>query len=430
MKGDSIARIDSLILDVAAEHGWGSPCDIVVLDDPDGALTRAALEVVAAHAEDAGDEAVSEAAEEPGNSNVDSTRLLIGARSYAQATMLAKLATDAGLRHYVSIAGIDGPLELEQFLAAEVSNGASFDFVLTRLPKALAELEYLANCVAANAETVMVDGTNSRHVTFIGGGNTKHMTRSQNDVLAKYFDDVQASRGQGKFRCLVAQGSRVPAATAESAQKRFSHLPSSYSAPIESTESGDIVGVGGVFGGASIDFGGKLLVEAALPRIRESGADDAQEQGASSMEKPFTVVDFGSGNGQVSLALLHGIPEIQVIATDVSSDAVVSTKRTLQDFIGEGRAQVHWDDGGSEIPASSVDAVLLNPPFHEGTRIDATIAHDLIDAAMRILAPGGTLYLVHNSHLRYRPELETRFKRVGQLARDDKFTVLIASGVR
>ena len=73
-----------------------------------------------------------------------------------------------------------------------------------------------------------------------------------------------------------------------------------------------------------------------------------------------------------------------------------------------------------------MDLVLLNPPFHEGARIDMTLVQGLLDAAQRVLVDSGELLFVHNSHLRYRPALEARFASVNELHRDRMFTVLRA----
>ena len=86
-----------------------------------------------------------------------------------------------------------------------------------------------------------------------------------------------------------------------------------------------------------------------------------------------------------------------------------------------------WDDAGSQLPDASFDTIALNPPFHDGTTVDATLVQHLLDASVRLLAPGGSLYLVHNSHLRYRGEVERRFGAVEQIARDKTFTVLRAT---
>ena len=88
--------------------------------------------------------------------------------------------------------------------------------------------------------------------------------------------------------------------------------------------------------------------------------------------------------------------------------------------------QVTWDDAISQLQDRSVDLVLLNPPFHDGTAIDATLVQGLLDAASRVLRPGGQLWFVHNSHLRFRTEVERRVGPVRQRARDRRFTVLSA----
>ena len=60
----------------------------------------------------------------------------------------------------------------------------------------------------------------------------------------------------------------------------------------------------------------------------------------------------------------------------------------------------------SSLPAGSADLILLNPPFHLGAAVHAGAGLKLIEAAGRVLAPGGELWTVFNSHLHYRPALE------------------------
>ncbi len=49
---------------------------------------------------------------------------------------------------------------------------------------------------------------------------------------------------------------------------------------------------------------------------------------------------------------------------------------------------------------------MLNPPFHIGAAVHAGIALKLFADAGRVLAPGGELWALWNSHLRHRPALE------------------------
>ncbi|SDL79532.1 16S rRNA (guanine1207-N2)-methyltransferase [Corynebacterium mycetoides] len=234
------------------------------------------------------------------------------------------------------------------------------------MPKSLARLDYVARAIA---------GAGFDDATVVFGANNKHLSRSMNTVLAQSFGSVAASLGRGKFRCLVATQPQ----------------PVAY-AP---TEVGGLVAFGGVFSGAKPDPGGELL-RSALPA--ELGR----------------FLDLGCGNGSVSRGLSGDIT-----ATDSDADAVLSARA-----IG---LHCTWDDAGSRFADASFDTIALNPPFHDGTTIDVTLVGGLLDASQRLLAPGGSLYLVHNSHLRYRGEVERRFARVAQVARDRTFTVLRAS---
>mgnify|MGYP002714131328 CR=1 FL=1 len=232
------------------------------------------------------------------------------------------------------------------------------------MPKSLARLDYLARSIA---------GAGYTDVRVVLGANNKHLSRGMNAVLGESFSDVSASLGRGKFRCLVASGPREVA--------------------YEPVRGDGLVAIGGVFSGAKPDRGGELL-RSCLP------------------EEPGRLLDLGCGNGSVTRGLGG-------TATDSDADAVLSARAIGMDAT--------WDDAGSQFPDASFDTIALNPPFHDGTTVDATLVQKLLDATVRLLAPGGTLYLVHNSHLRYRSEVERRFSSVEQVARDRTFTVLRAT---
>lgn len=250
-------------------------------------------------------------------------------------------------------------------LDAYLAGSSGSAVAVGEMPKSLGRLDYLARSIA---------GAGFDQVTMVLGANNKHLARSMNTVLGESFTDVAASLGRGKFRCLVASG-----------PKPVTYTPAS---------SRELVAIGGVFSGTKPDLGGELL-RASLP---------------ASLGR---YLDLGCGNGSVSRGLQGA-----VMATDSDADAVLSARA-----IG---LHVTWDDAGSALADSSFDTIALNPPFHDGTTVDATLVQHLLDAAARLLAPGGSLYLVHNSHLRYRAEVERRFDAVEEVARDARYTVLRA----
>jgi 16S rRNA (guanine1207-N2)-methyltransferase len=116
-------------------------------------------------------------------------------------------------------------------------------------------------------------------------------------------------------------------------------------------------------------------------------------------------------------------PAIAVTATDRSAGAVASARATAQaNGVGD-RVTVVRDDALAEFPAGSADVVLCNPPFHAGASVYAGVAEKLFDGAARALRPGGELWTVYNSHLRYRGTLQRVIGPTEQLGRNRKFTV-------
>jgi 16S rRNA (guanine1207-N2)-methyltransferase len=115
--------------------------------------------------------------------------------------------TDAGLRGIRvhqdlatgrrALARNAAELRIDGFSAHELTpsllDGARV--VLLQLPKALAELEEIADAVARWAAPDAV---------LVAGGRVKHMTLAQNEVLGRSFGVVQAQRAERKSRLIVA----------------------------------------------------------------------------------------------------------------------------------------------------------------------------------------------------------------------------------
>jgi len=325
-----LRTLDSLILGTAADT-LAQASTVLVCDDPTGDLERAALHTGA--------------------------RVLLLDSDYNRCQAAAdgvEVAGDTRLDEFLGGAGVDGPC-----------------VAVGEMPKSLGRVDYLAASIAS---------AGAADATVVFGGNNKHLSRSMNDTLAASFTDVAASRGRGKFRCLVASGPREVA--------------------YEPRRADGFVAFGGVFSGAKEDRGGAMLRQ-ALP----------SELGR--------FLDLGCGNGSVSRGLEGAVSiTVSITATDSDADAVLSARAIGLDAT--------WDDAGSRFDDASFDTVALNPPFHDRAAVDATQVQHLLDAAARLLSPGGQLFMVHNSHLRYRGEVERRFSAVEQVARDTTFTVLRA----
>lgn len=266
--------------------------------------------------------------------------------------------------------------------------------VLYRLARPLEALEELSWLVArwASPEVLLLAGQLQRHLNF-----------SLNTALENVFDDVSASRGYYKARALRARGPK----TLHGDQPP--RMPRKNVVHIAESEL-QLRAYGLTFGAARLDPGTKLLLETLLASPPEQFAPGA------------TVVDLGCGNGTIVATLAKHFESSDLIATDDSASAVQSTTATLA-ANAMSDVQVMHQAGLQRLADTSVDAVVLNPPFHDGTHITTDIAFFLFDEVARTLKPGGVLLTVFNAARNYRPQLQHRVGPTWQLARDKRFIV-------
>ena len=269
-------------------------------------------------------------------------------------------------------------------LGAELLSGA--DLVLLQLPRTLAELEEISDAVARYAPAGAV---------LLAGGRVKHMSLGMNAVLGKYFGTVQPQLARQKSRLLIA-----------SDPLRAEGTP-----PYPVTEHNaeldlDICAHGAVFAGTRLDIGTRFLLT-FLPEIPAAAR----------------AVDLGCGTGILAAMYARRNPGAEVLATDRSAAAVASAGATARANGLAASITAVQDDAMSTFPAGSADLILLNPPFHLGSSVHAGAGLKLFEAAGRVLAPGGQLWTVFNSHLRYMPALERLVGPTTVKGRNPKFTV-------
>jgi 16S rRNA (guanine1207-N2)-methyltransferase len=76
------------------------------------------------------------------------------------------------------------------------------------------------------------------------------------------------------------------------------------------------------------------------------------------------------------------------------------------------------------------DAIVSNPPFHQGRADLPELGRAFITSAADALQPDGRLLLVANRHLPYEAVLGQRFREVRTLVTQEGFKVIEATGVR
>ncbi|MEP5152949.1 class I SAM-dependent methyltransferase [Planktotalea sp.] len=261
-----------------------------------------------------------------------------------------------------------------------VEQDASFEHAVVFLPRAKAEAQHLIAHAIERAPNgwIVLDGQKTDGIESI----VKQVARSV--AIEGSF-----SKGHGKtvwFRAADAQDLLAWRAEPTDVDGGFSTAP-------------------GVFSADGIDPASAMLIP-HLP-------DDMR--GA--------VVDLGAGWGFLSAKLLSNAPKISRLhLVEDNKTALDCARSNVQD----ARAEFHWADALSWNLREPVHTVIMNPPFHTARNAEPSLGIGFINAAAKLLKPGGKLYMVANAHLPYEPTLEAAFSKVDVLERSTRFKVFCA----
>ncbi len=134
------------------------------------------------------------------------------------------------------------------------------------------------------------------------------------------------------------------------------------------------------------------------------------------------VADLGAGWGFLARAVLAhpGVKSLELV--EAEADALACARANVTD----DRARFHWADVASFRPEALMDVVVMNPPFHSGRDADPGLGAAFIQAARRMLAPNGALWLVANRHLPYDSVLTDAFLEHKEVGGDRSFRVIHA----
>ncbi len=161
----------------------------------------------------------------------------------------------------------------------------------------------------------------------------------------------------------------------------------------------------GVFSDGAIDKGSALLA-AALPA-----------------KLPARMADLGAGWGYLSNAVLarDGVKSLDLIEAEALSLDCARLNVT------DDRASFHWADALSWTPGKKYDGIVMNPPFHTGSKGTPSLGQGFIAASARMLAPHGKLWMVANRHLPYEAALRDHFRNVDEMPGDGAYKLFHAT---
>lgn len=272
-------------------------------------------------------------------------------------------------------------------LSELAGNSVPYDLVIARVPKNLSFFED----ILARLSGIVAPGT-----PLLAGYMIKHQAASAFDLVAKYYGETRTTLAKKKARLILSEFTRSPAVS-----------PYPLHVAIPGFEH-PFVHHSNLFSREKLDIGSRFFLE-HLP----SGAFR-------------NLVDLGCGNGIVGIQAKRMNPGAKVFFTDESRMAIESAEMNFRNFFPTGEAEYHWTHGCLGIPDATADLVLCNPPFHQGNTVGDFIAREMFRDSARVLAPGGVLRVIGNSHLHYPDILERQFGNAKIIAKNPKFTIVEA----
>lgn len=146
------------------------------------------------------------------------------------------------------------------------------------------------------------------------------------------------------------------------------------------------------------------------------------------------MADLGAGYGYLACQIIARCAQVNAIDLyEAEARALAPARVNLaraQQACGRTLAvDVHWHDVTRGLP-QRYDAIVSNPPFHQGRADLPELGRAFIARAADALLADGRLYLVANRHLPYEAVLGQRFREVRALTVQEGFKVIEASGVR
>ncbi len=165
----------------------------------------------------------------------------------------------------------------------------------------------------------------------------------------------------------------------------------------------------------------ELLVEEVLVFLRRRGFQPRSHGRSVSLEptrleasSTLKIADVCTGTGCVGLALAHELPNTQVIAIDISPEALALAKENAERLGLSGKFQTLENNLLEGVEEHSLDIVVSNPPYifsKVWKNLDASVKeHEpqlaldggeegmdliipLVEQAAKVLKPGGGLFL-------------------------------------
>ena len=146
------------------------------------------------------------------------------------------------------------------------------------------------------------------------------------------------------------------------------------------------------------------------------------------------VADLGAGYGYLATQVIARCAQVNSVdlyeaEARALAPARLNLERAQQACGHPVQIAVHWHDVTRGL-LQRYDAIVSNPPFHQGRADLPQLGRAFITSAADALVPNGRLFIVANRHLPYEALLAARFSSVTTLTVQDGFKVIEAKGVK
>ncbi len=156
----------------------------------------------------------------------------------------------------------------------------------------------------------------------------------------------------------------------------------------------------GVFAHGRLDPGTRLLLN-ALPDLAPQAS----------------VLDYGCGSGVVGAAVRSSYPQVRLTLLDIDAVALEAAAENVPG------AELLLQDGLPDPGTERYDAILSNPPFHQGKQEEPAMILRMVRAAPDLLLPRGCLVVVAQRRLRLEEAFTGAFRTVTIRSEGDGFRV-------
>ena len=132
------------------------------------------------------------------------------------------------------------------------------------------------------------------------------------------------------------------------------------------------------------------------------------------------LLDFGCGAGVISCFIGKKFPQVQLSLLDVNALALASAEKSLA--LNGLSARVFPSNSLSEVKGK-YQHIVSNPPFHQGIKTHYAATESFLEKIKLHLDRKGTITIVANNFLSYRPIMERAIGTTRTIANEKGFAI-------